>query len=89
MDNPFEQLHERLASIESMLLNLQNGSNNLTAPSTSKEKPISIKELCEHLNITEPTALRWRKKGKIPFFTIGAAVRFNLSEVLIALAGKN
>lgn len=49
------------------------------------ERPITTKELCEYLGVTEPTVLRWRNKGKIPFFTIGSAVRFNLAEVLKAL----
>jgi len=55
------------------------------APSLEAEKPITTKELCEYLGITEPTVLRWRNKGKIPFFCIGSAVRFRKSEVIKAL----
>ena len=54
-------------------------------PSFEDEKPITTKELCEYLGITEPTVLRWRKKGEIPFFCIGSAVRFRKSEVIKAL----
>lgn len=46
---------------------------------------IDTKELCIRLNITEPTVIRWRKKGKIPFLQIGSAVRFNYSNVISAL----
>ena len=46
---------------------------------------IDTKELCIRLNITEPTVIRWRKKGKIPFLQIGSAIRFNYYNVLGAL----
>lgn len=49
------------------------------------QKPISTAELCQFLNVTEPTVIRWRKKGKIPFYTIGSAVRYNLQKVVDAL----
>ena len=49
------------------------------------EKPINTRQLCDYLNVTEPTILRWRQKGKIPFFTVGSAVRFHLKDVLNAL----
>jgi excisionase family DNA binding protein len=52
------------------------------------EKPITTKELCAFLAITEPTVIRWKKKGKIPYFRIGSAIRFNLKDVLKALEKK-
>ena len=55
------------------------GDNN------KNEKPVTTKELCSFLGITEPTVIRWRKKGKIPFIQIGSAIRFNLSAVVQAL----
>lgn len=53
-----------------------------------QERPITTKQLCEHLGITEPTVIRWKKKGKIPYMRIGASVRFNLKDVLKALEKK-
>lgn len=50
-----------------------------------QERPITTKELCEYLRVTEPTIARWKQKGKIPFFNIGTAVRFNLKDVLKSL----
>ena len=50
--------------------------------------PITTKQLCDFLGVTEPTIIRWRKKGKIPFMQIGSAVRFNLSAVISALEVK-
>ena len=45
-------------------------------------------ELCKRLDITEPTAIRWEKKGKIPCFRIGSNVRYNWQNVLSVLEGK-
>jgi excisionase family DNA binding protein len=50
--------------------------------------PISTKQLCDFLGVTEPTIIRWRKKGKIPFMQIGSAVRFSLPAVISALEVK-
>lgn len=54
-------------------------------PQLSVDRPITTKELCAHLGVTEPTIIRWKKKGKIPYFRIGSAIRFNLKEVLKSL----
>lgn len=51
-------------------------------------KPLTTKELCEHLRVSEPTIIRWRKKKVIPYFTIGTAVRYHLNEVIAALEAK-
>ena len=49
------------------------------------EKLHSQKEVCRFIGITEPTIIRWRKKGKIPFKQLGASIRYNLDDVIIAL----
>ena len=49
------------------------------------EQPITQKELCTFLNVTEQTIIRYKKNKKIPFYQIGSSVRFNLSAVLKAL----
>ncbi len=67
----------RLDKIERLLAERQ--------PTSNTSKPISTRELCEHLGVTEPTIIRWRKKGLIPFFQIGSAVRFDLPKVIAAL----
>jgi len=45
-------------------------------------------ELCKRLNITEPTVIRWEKKGRIPSFRIGSSVRYNWQRVIDILEGK-
>jgi excisionase family DNA binding protein len=64
-----------------------NGSQNKHIQ-VKDEQPVTTKQLCEFLGITEPTVIRWRKKGKIPFMQIGSAVRFNLPAVISALEVK-
>ena len=64
-----------------------NSSQNKQIPQKD-EQPVTTKQLCEFLRVTEPTIIRWRKKGKIPFMQIGSAVRFNLPAVISALEVK-
>jgi len=52
------------------------------------EQPVNTKELCCFLDITEPTLIRWRKKGKIPFLQIGSRILYQKSAVLAALEKK-
>lgn len=77
---PIEELVQRFREVvkEEIAANGSLASNN-------DEPPITTKELCKFLSITEPTAIRWRKKGKIPFFEIGSAIRYNKNEVMDAL----
>ena len=46
---------------------------------------ISGKELCSFLGISEPTLIRWRQKGKIPFLEIGGVIRYDKNKVVTAL----
>jgi excisionase family DNA binding protein len=52
------------------------------------EQPITVKELCKFLGVTEPTIIRWRKKGRIPFMQIGSRVLFQKSKVLTAIEAQ-
>jgi len=52
------------------------------------EQPINTKELCNFLDITEPTLIRWRNKGKIPFLKIGSRILYQKGAVLAALENK-
>ena len=81
MINPFDELNDKLVRIESLLV-VPLPANNDCQPI---EKPITTKELCDFLNISEPTIIRWRKKGKIPFLQVGSSVRFSKASVIKAL----
>lgn len=77
--------------LEEFLNMVKQAVHQEMANSTGSEKknicepPVTTKQLCEYLNITEPTVIRWRQKGKIPFFQIGSAVRYDKNEVMEAL----
>jgi len=62
-------------------------SQNLTSK-PQNEQPINTKELINFLDITEPTLIRWRKKGKIPFLQVGSRILYQKSAVLAALENK-
>lgn len=86
MDNPFNQLYNKLENIESLLATLSNYKDTPLPLPEILEKPVTTQELCNYFRVSEPTILRWRKKGRIPCIMIGTAVRFNLSDVLKSLA---
>lgn len=69
-----------LLRIDALEEQLQQRSLSPTA-----EKPVNTKELCEFLNLTEQSIIRFRKRNIIPFFTVGSAIRYNLPEVVAAL----
>lgn len=58
------------------------------ANGSKKPEIIDTAELCKRLNISEPTVIRWRKKGKIPYLSIGAAIRYDYIKVIEAIDGK-
>jgi len=64
----------------------------LTGPSQSNkdgdEKPVTVKELCAFLGVTEATVIRYRQKGRIPFMKLGSRILFNKSAVMAALESK-
>lgn len=80
---PIDQIIERLREVVREELSQASGTAANTG--NSSEPPITTKELCKFLNITEPTAIRYRKLGKIPFFEIGSAIRYSKKEVMDAL----
>lgn len=44
------------------------------------EEYITVKELCERLNVTKVTVSHWIKQGKIKYLKIGKAVRIPTSQ---------
>lgn len=78
--NPFEIILQQLAEIKEAL----------PKPGEDRE-PIEVidrKQLMQRLSITEPTAIRWGKRGRIPELRIGSNVRYNWPEVVAALNEK-
>jgi hypothetical protein len=82
MQNPFDVIIERLNGLESKF------SEQNTPATSAPAEIIGRSELCKRLDITEPTAIRWEKKGKIPCFRIGSNVRYNWTNVINVLEGN-
>ena len=82
MFNPFDAILEKLDGLESKI------AVNTNTSTTPAAEIIGREELCKRLNITEPTVIRWEKKGVLPCFRIGSNVRYNWPKVIEALEGK-
>lgn len=75
-----EQLSEFAKSIAAEVLS--------AAPVQQAKPPVEIispDELCKRLDISIVTQIRWRKKGKLPFMTIGSRIRYDWNAVVDAL----
>lgn len=81
---PIDIINSRLERVENNLVMLARISMFQHA-NRIEPKIVTTKELCEYLRVNETTIIRWKQKGKIPYFNIGTAVRFNLNLVLAAL----
>lgn len=78
MYNPFETILQELVQIKEAIATIQTSS----APTI---EIIDRPELLKRLAITEPTAIRWGQKGKIPEIRIGSNIRYNWPEVVASL----
>ena len=69
-----------------MLEAMQWAVEHLPAQRTlSEPEIITGDKLCQRLDITIQTLIRWRQKGKIPFMQIGSAIRYDLNKVIEAI----
>lgn len=77
--------------LQTLLMDSMTAVLNITPASPDhplSAKPVTRRELCEHFGVTEPTIIRWERRGKIPSMRIGSAVRYDLNAVTRALEGK-
>lgn len=79
---PIDNLIESFRAVVRQEIKLIEGKD------TGYENPITGKELCKYLGISEPTLIRWRKKGKIPFLRVGGVLRYDKAAVSKALEKK-
>jgi len=80
---PMEELKQMISEAVS--------SGSISLPGANEGKKVNIinrAELCKRLDITEPTAIRWGKKGRIPCFRIGSRVLYNWENVINVLENK-
>lgn len=77
MQNPFEEIAQRLAAIERLL------AANVQQPEQRQEEEyITEEELCKRFNITRPTVRKWSKEKRIKVLRFGTSKRYRWSEVL-------
>ncbi len=76
--------------LQTLVIDAVNTCLDYRTPITPIQKAdiISREELCKRLDISEPTAIRWEKKGSIPSIRIGSNVRYNWPKVIEALEGQ-
>lgn len=69
---------------------VQKAYSNLPIVESNRvtEEIIDGKELMRRLDVSEPTLIRWRKKGKIPYIQFGCTIRYRYQAVLDALEVK-
>lgn len=53
-----------------------------------EHKLITTKQLMTKLQLSEPSIIRYRKKGTIPYFRIGNVIRYDYEKVLKSLEQK-
>ncbi|MCO6497249.1 MAG: hypothetical protein J5I50_06260 [Chitinophagaceae bacterium] len=78
IENPFEQIMTELAEIKTAISKPQ--------PIATPDEIISREELQKRLGVTEPTLIRYGRKGIIPELRLGSNVRYNWPDVLAALS---
>lgn len=66
MNNPFEILNERLANIESLLLEIKHKPEE-----EEKSENLTVKETAELLKVSEQSVHNYIKRGLIPATKIG------------------
>lgn len=50
---------------------------------------VNQKVFCKRFDLSEPTVIRWRNKGLIPYVKIGSAIRYDVNEVAKVLQSRN
>lgn len=78
MYNPFDEILQELREMKDTISIIRS------SPAQQIEV-IDRPELLKRLGITEPTAIRWGKRGVIPEIRIGSNVRYNWPAVVKAL----
>jgi excisionase family DNA binding protein len=81
MHNPFEVLEARLSNIETLLLDLKHQPKAVNASTQTNEKPLSIGEAADFLNLSVPTLYSKVSRGELPVMKRGKRLYFSLPEL--------
>lgn len=80
MKNPFEEIEQRLISIESLILDLRK--TPVPSEGIDKDHFITIKEAGKLLNLSVPTLYGYVSKRKIPYSKKGKRLYFSREELI-------
>lgn len=69
-------------------LNNASSGNYFHQGKTEQQEIIDRSELRRRLSVSNPTIIRWEKKGIIPTLRIGSAVRYNWPAVVSSLENR-
>jgi hypothetical protein len=83
MENPFQTIETRLATIEGLLTNLK--PNEQIIIESTNDKPLSQPEAIDFLGKSRQTLIAWRKKGIIKAYRLGGRVYYKKSELVNSL----
>jgi excisionase family DNA binding protein len=81
MNNPFEVIEARLSNIETLLLDLKHQPKSVNASTQSNDKPLSIGEAADFLNLSIPTLYSKVSRGELPVMKRGKRLYFSLPEL--------
>jgi excisionase family DNA binding protein len=81
MQNPFEQIEDRLGKIENLLLDLR--SDQHTAGTAKNEKDLlTVHEAAEFLTLAVPTIYSMVSRGTLPFMKRSKRIYFSRIELV-------
>jgi excisionase family DNA binding protein len=80
MDNPFQELYERLDRIEGLLVIVKD--NKAPESEDEEERLLNVREAARYLGDAVATLYGRTSKNEIPFYKRGKKVYFKKSELL-------
>jgi hypothetical protein len=82
MVNPFEEILSELKEVKERLASMPQ------AAAPDSPEIITDEQLCVRLGVCRQTTTRLREKKRIPFFTVGTAIRYDFKKVIAALEAR-
>ena len=76
MNNPFEQLNERLSNIESLLLEIKHKPSE-----EEKSENLTVKETAEYLKVSEQSVHNYIKRGLLPAVKMGRVLLIKREDI--------
>lgn len=80
MDNPFQQINERLFKIESLLVNIR--IEKINNPTSEEEKLLTLKQAAHLISYSVPSMYRLINARQIPSIKKGGKILFSKEELL-------